>query len=379
MLGLGTGERANGPDYCPVGRRDDPHLRPEARRLLRRSRRTQRADAGVRRVRRLSEVPVAVHFVPITVRDARQGQCRCRDQRRRPAHAGAAGPRRGRVLPVPVVPGQLPVRARHARAGDRLPASDGKGPRDAPRHRPAHDPNDRGRSTPRPHRPHWQAGDPRRAGHQSVGRRRGGHSSSPAPGPRHRRHGAATPGALRPATLLEVATEPTGHERTRRGSASHGVPHVSRRVPATRDRPRPRRRLRPPWHRVRRRPGRMLRGTVADGGRYPQVRSPRGAQRHNARRRDSRRHRRRRRPADLPRGDHHRLHRPRRRCRRRTGRRQDVRRRRLPGRSRRRPSEHQQRARRRVRRSGDAPHRQPRTVRPAGRRRALRRPAGCSS
>ncbi len=85
---------------------------------------------------------------------------------------------------------------------------------------------------------HRQAGDPRRAGHQSVGRRRGGHPSSPALGPRHRHHGAATPGALRSATLLEVATEPTGHERTRRGSASHGVPHVSRRVPATRDRPR---------------------------------------------------------------------------------------------------------------------------------------------
>ena len=51
---------------------DDHHLRPEARRLPRRSRRARRDDAGVRRVRRVPAVRDAVLLVPVAVRDARQ-------------------------------------------------------------------------------------------------------------------------------------------------------------------------------------------------------------------------------------------------------------------------------------------------------------------
>ncbi len=95
----------------------------------------------------------------------------------------------------------------------------------------------------------------------------------------------------------------------------------------------------------------------------------------SARRCDSRRHRRRRRPTDLPCGDHHRLHRSCRRCRRRTGRRQDVRRRRLPRRPRGRPIEHAgSTLGSRVRARGGAPHRPPRTVRPPRRRDPLASP-----
>ena len=114
-----------------------------------------------------------------------------------------------------------------------------------------------------------KAGDPGRAGRSIGGRCRGRHASSPAAGPRHRCHRAAAPGAVRPATLLDARCGADRTERTRPGSASHDVPDVSRRVPATRDRPRPRRRLRPPWHRVRRRSCRMLRRAMADGGRHP--------------------------------------------------------------------------------------------------------------
>ena len=216
-----------------------------------------------------------------------------------------------------------------------------------------------------------QGGDPRRAGDQLGGRRRGRHASSPAAGTGHRRHGAATPGAVRPATVLELAAEATGHERTRRGSAeSRCSPRVSSSTGGQRSAT-PSSTSTPTMASRATSPGvGMLRRAVADGGRYPTVRSARGAQRHNARRRDSRRHRRRRRPTDLPCGDHHRLRRPRRRRRRRTGRRQDVRRRRLPGR----PRRPIVRARATPRSTpGSAfrrrdSHRPPRTVRPARRR-----------
>ena len=52
---------------------------------------------------------------------------------RRPAHARAAGPGRRRVLPVQALLRQLPVRPRSSTSGDRLPAADAAGRRDAPR------------------------------------------------------------------------------------------------------------------------------------------------------------------------------------------------------------------------------------------------------
>ena len=60
----------------------------------------------------------------------------------------------------------------------------------------------------------------------------------------HRGHGAAPPAAFRAATVLEVAAQASAGERSRPGAPRHGVPDVSRRVPAARDRPRPPRRLR---------------------------------------------------------------------------------------------------------------------------------------
>ena len=338
MLGLGTGERANGPDYCPVGRRDDPHLRPEARRLLRRSRRPQRADAGVRRVRRLPEVPDAVHLVPDRCSRCSTGSVPVSVI----SDAGRLTPaQQDRVVDecfqcrlclanCPYAPGmhelaidfpRLMARARAMRHADR----------------PADDPNDGGRSTPRPHRPHRQAGDPRRAGDQSVGRRRGrahfvagcwprspasrrSDAWCPSPGDASRGRCGADRGTSGPALDRRVTVFPTCLVEYRRPEighalldvyAHHGIACDVARIGC----------CGAPWL------------TAGDTRKFA---APRGAQRHNARRRDSRRHRRRRRPTDLPRGDHHRLHRPRRRRRRRTGRRQDVRRRRLPGRSRRR-------------------------------------------
>ena len=72
---------------------------------------------------------------------------------------------------MPAVPHQLSVRARPARAGDRLPASDGEGTGDAPRHRPADDQDAGGRSAPRSHRPRsarWRLGPRRRSTRWSV-------------------------------------------------------------------------------------------------------------------------------------------------------------------------------------------------------------------
>ena len=221
------------------------------------------------------------------------------------------------VANCPYVPGM------HELAID-FPRSDGTGDGDAPRHRPAHDPDDRRRSAPRPHR----LSSARLATRDRAGRSIGW--SGPRPGTLRRRVLARVTGVtarrrlapFAPATLLERRS---GADRTTSGPAADRRVTVFPTCLVEYRRPeighRPRRRLRPASHRVRRRTGRMLRGAVADGGRHPPVRCSGGAQRHNARRRDSRRHRRRRRPTDLSRGDHHRLHRSRRRDRRRTGRR----------------------------------------------------------
>ena len=184
--------------------------------------------------------------------DGRRRWC----QRCRPAHAGAAGPRRGRVLPVPAVPLQLPVRARLARVGDRLPAPDGTG-------------HARCATPPASARSRTMVAD------QLLGRTDlvGKVATRAAPainrvvgveaGTVRRRLLAQVTGVTAQRRLAPFARgdgsrgrcgKRARDERSRPGTPSHGVPNMSRRVPAARDRPRPRRRLRPPRHRVRGRP-----------------------------------------------------------------------------------------------------------------------------
>ena len=234
----------------------DHHLRPEACRLSRRSGCPRRDDPGVRRVRRLPPVPDVVHVVPITVRDARRPR-RGVGSGCRPAHAGATGPGRRRVLPVPALPLQLPVRPRLARAGDRLPASDGTGPPRcvmplgsgrSGRWRPINcsvAPNSWAR---------WRLA-PRRRSTGSVGTKTGTlrrRLLAQVTGVTARRRLAP----FAAATVLDVAAEATAARRTRTGSPCHGVPHMPRRVPAPGDRRRSRQRLQSQGHRVRRSPDR---------------------------------------------------------------------------------------------------------------------------